>query len=325
MGLTSLLLGEDNPFAKYVGENKNTIRGAFAGFGTGRNFSEGLGRAALGAYQGAPADDAYATAQRAEAERQAMIEAAVEEMRKYNPQVADMVAGGMDPQAGWTQIMQAMQGGPAKPIEVNGQLVDPNTFDVLGDYRTPEAPDQPNLPTGYIPDPNTPGGMMPAPGSPDDLKRQQAQLSQTAAQQRADATTDNTLSAIERATQLVGPMTAGNVMGNAGIVPIIGQGAADLGAELDTIAANLGFEALQAMRDASPTGGALGQVTERELALLQATVSSLKQTQDPMRLQASLLRIAEHLENLRQLRQQAGQQPGGLSPDIEQLVQKYGG
>lgn len=31
-----------------------------------------------------------------------------------------------------------------KPIEVNGQLVDPRTYEVLGDYRTPEAP-KPNV------------------------------------------------------------------------------------------------------------------------------------------------------------------------------------
>ena len=33
------------------------------------------------------------------------------------------------------------------------------------------------------------------------------------------------------------------------------------------------------MRDASPTGGALGQVSERELALLQNSVAALEQSQ----------------------------------------------
>ena len=37
---------------------------------------------------------------------------------------------------------------------------------------------------------------------------------------------------------------------------------------LELIQANLGFSELQDMRDASPTGGALGQVSERELGLL---------------------------------------------------------
>jgi len=49
---------------------------------------------------------------------------------------------------------------------------------------------------------------------------------------------------------------------------------------LQTIKANVGFQALTEMRENSPTGGALGQVSERELAYLQATLGDLAQTQD---------------------------------------------
>lgn len=61
---------------------------------------------------------------------------------------------------------------------------------------------------------------------------------------------------------------------------------------LDSLKANIGFAELQRMRQASPTGGALGQVSDRENALLQAIQGSLAQEQDPNVL----------LENLRQLR-----------------------
>jgi hypothetical protein len=44
---------------------------------------------------------------------------------------------------------------------------------------------------------------------------------------------------------------------------------------LDTIKANIGFDALQTMRDNSPTGGALGQVSDMETRLLQATKGAL--------------------------------------------------
>lgn len=47
---------------------------------------------------------------------------------------------------------------------------------------------------------------------------------------------------------------------------------------VNTIKANLGFDALQAMRDASPTGGALGQVAVQELEMLQSTVAALDPT-----------------------------------------------
>lgn len=62
---------------------------------------------------------------------------------------------------------------------------------------------------------------------------------------------------------------------------------------LDTIRANLGFEELQAMRDASPTGGALGQVTEREIAFLQSMSGALDQGQSPEDLKRILMEIQE--------------------------------
>lgn len=58
-----------------------------------------------------------------------------------------------------------------------------------------------------------------------------------------------------------------------------GTDAANLDALVDTIGANIGFDRLQQMRDASPTGGALGAVTENELRLLQAVLASLRTSQ----------------------------------------------
>ncbi len=45
------------------------------------------------------------------------------------------------------------------------------------------------------------------------------------------------------------------------------------------------------MRAASPTGGALGNVTERELALLQATLGSLSTELPPEKLAETLVRV----------------------------------
>lgn len=56
-----------------------------------------------------------------------------------------------------------------------------------------------------------------------------------------------------------------------------GTDAYALGTDLATIRANLGFEELQAMRDASPTGGALGQVAVQELDYLQSVKGKLDQ------------------------------------------------
>jgi hypothetical protein len=70
-----------------------------------------------------------------------------------------------------------------------------------------------------------------------------------------------------------------------------GMPARDVTALLDTIRANIGFEQLQAMRDASPTGGALGQVTEREQEYLQSVLGSLAETQSSGQLQDNLRRL----------------------------------
>lgn len=48
----------------------------------------------------------------------------------------------------------------------------------------------------------------------------------------------------------------------------------------DTVVSNIGFERLQEMRDASPTGGALGQVSDNELRLLNSALGSLNQDLD---------------------------------------------
>ena len=69
--------------------------------------------------------------------------------------------------------------------------------------------------------------------------------------------------------------------------------ARDFQATLDTVKANLGFEELQAMRDSSPTGGALGQVTEREIAFLQAIQGNLDAAQSPEQLKAVLVEIRD--------------------------------
>jgi len=67
-----------------------------------------------------------------------------------------------------------------------------------------------------------------------------------------------------------------------------GSPAYDLSKMLESVAANVSFGELQAMRAASPTGGALGQVSDFENRLLQAVQGSLDQGQSPGQLRAAL-------------------------------------
>ena len=124
------------------------------------------------------------------------------------------------------------------------------------------------------------------------------------------------LETITTSISQVGSNTAG--LGGSIMGVLAGSEAVDLEANLDTIAANLGFDQLQAMRDASPTGGALGQVSERELIALQSTVASLKQKQSPDQLKKNLEKIKGHYKNwLSTL--------DGINPDDKKIPGQGGG
>jgi len=66
--------------------------------------------------------------------------------------------------------------------------------------------------------------------------------------------------------------------------------------QLDTLKANITFGELTAMREASKTGGALGQVSDREGQLLGAALGSLDQLQSPAQLTAQLTKIKESIQ-----------------------------
>jgi hypothetical protein len=74
---------------------------------------------------------------------------------------------------------------------------------------------------------------------------------------------------------------------------------------LETIKANIGFDKLQAMREASPTGGALGAISDMENKLLQAVQGALDQMDDPAALSASLENIQGMMRQLKVEKRQA--------------------
>ena len=65
----------------------------------------------------------------------------------------------------------------------------------------------------------------------------------------------------------------------------------DVARRLEVIKANVGFDKLQSMREASPTGGALGQVSENENRLLQSVLGSLEQSQSSDQFLGGLRRV----------------------------------
>lgn len=72
-----------------------------------------------------------------------------------------------------------------------------------------------------------------------------------------------------------------------------GNAAAALEGKLDVIGSNTAFDRLQKMRENSPTGGALGSITERELHLLKSTIASLSADQPDEDFQGSMQAVAD--------------------------------
>ena len=72
-----------------------------------------------------------------------------------------------------------------------------------------------------------------------------------------------------------------------------GTEANNLRSQLATIKSNIGFDKLQSMREASPTGGALGNVSEKENEYLQSVLGNVEQSQSPEQLKRNLMRLRE--------------------------------
>ena len=66
-------------------------------------------------------------------------------------------------------------------------------------------------------------------------------------------------------------------------------------AKLSTLKANIGFGALTSMREASKTGGALGQVSNIELGLLTSTLGGLDQLQTAEQFDAELKKVRDSI------------------------------
>lgn len=140
----------------------------------------------------------------------------------------------------------------------------------------------------------------------------------------------NTMNAIDGAIGKVNWATAGPI--GAATKGIPGTPAYALAKAALTVKANIGFDRLQQMRDASPTGGALGQVAVQELDALQASIASLDQGLPPDELEANLKTVRRHYQNWLNAVNQAeqadigGQQPQrpAASGGVDDLLSKYG-
>jgi len=155
-------------------------------------------------------------------------------------------------------------------------------------------PVTPALPPGY--QPAAQGGAIEAiPGGPVAKEEQAKAEKQRISEQMSDAMTIDLNSAIDRAISNTSAATAG---AGAYLSVIPGSKAKSLEGDLEQIKAIIGFDQLSKMRQASPTGGALGQVAVKELETLQAVRGKLDQTKDEAELKRTLKQVRESMNRL---------------------------
>ena len=166
----------------------------------------------------------------------------------------------------------------------------------------PDGPEKPEkAPPGYR---WAGDGLQPIPGGPADTKAGEKAEALAKRESGALARADFVLSKISEAKDAAGGMTTTGILGGV-TRGIPGSPAYQLNRVLDPIKANIGFAELQAMREASPTGGALGQVAVQELNMLQSVLGSLDNAQSEEQLRGALDSIEKHFTNWKRVVQQA--------------------
>lgn len=166
-------------------------------------------------------------------------------------------------------------------------------FDKKGNYKLATGPDgKPLRPASF--DPATQGAVAGAKTTA--TKEAENAVAKPGKAIEAKAALDSTNSSLDRTIELANGImndpALGRITGIMGMIPNRPGGeAANAQARLNTLKSQIGFAVLQAMRDASKTGGALGAVSDTENKLLQNNIASLENVQDEAQLRQELQKI----------------------------------
>jgi hypothetical protein len=168
--------------------------------------------------------------------------------------------------------------------------------------------------------------LTPATGSDEALKRaaaaEKTALGEAAAAQTADVVTTD----IDRAITAIDNNPGLTTGWGALLTQDVGAGpAADVKRLIETVKANVSFDKLQSMRNSSPTGAALGPVSDFENKLLQATIGNLELSQNKEQLLANLERVKEIYTRIVTTGIEDPNNPRAAMPsdDIDAIADKY--
>jgi len=243
--------------------------------------------------------------------------------------------GSVDP----IKVIEGLTKVPEKPKPVQYTYTDPKTGNKSLKFASPDSIPEGGLDLGN--EPQKPSGPVDQEwvmrgGVPTPIRKGSAQPGDRpydAVSERKQPAGEPSPYATERATRtvqsvddLIGQVSRlttgyGSVLAN-----LPETAARDFAAELQTLKANIAFNELTAMREASKTGGALGQVSNVELQLLESALGALDTGQSPVNLKKQLVKIKESVQRW----QAAGGKPlvtpsasHGPPDRVDELITKY--
>jgi hypothetical protein len=174
---------------------------------------------------------------------------------------------------------------------------------------------QGTIPQGYRMSPE--GNLEIIPGGPGEAK-----VAATIAQNKAKAEgavrssnlVNNTIKRLQKVIKVARDNSVDNVFGATGFVGewIPNSDRNNAEALVSTIKSHIGFDRIDRMRKESPTGGALGQVSEMELRQLNATLGSLEFSQTEEQFLVTLKQVQDEYDFI--LRKIAATGDGTYSP-----------
>lgn len=139
------------------------------------------------------------------------------------------------------------------------------------------------------------GELEPIPGGKEDTKRRE---SYAKADKMVKATTANLVTLKKQAEKLKKHPGLGKITGVIGAFPNVpGSEASNAQAILNQLKSRTGLDVLQNMRMMSPTGGALGNVSDAEGRRLETYISALEKTQDKKSMEGALDEIIKYCDD----------------------------
>lgn len=187
----------------------------------------------------------------------------------------------------------------SKVMEQGEQALTPGERAIWKMYQ--QKANEGKIPQGYR---QTLHGTLEAvPGGPADLKQQGMLTMDTSMLQNSTAGMDRLELAANELLQHPG---LPGITGLRGAIPNIpGTAASDAQAKLENLKSQVGFSVLQEMRNNSKSGGALGQVSDKENIMLQNNLAALQNAQSLPQFQEGLQKLIAYARGAKERLQNA--------------------